>query len=228
MFIGCGDDCLKRCYPRDAMEASLDIVYEDRFLVVVDKPSGLLSVPGRRPEHADCVAARVRSRFADATGPLTVHRLDMDTSGLIVLALDPATHRALSRLFQERAVSKRYEAVVDGVVHPDEGTISLPLRLDVDNRPYQIVDEERGRPAVTHWRVLARGGPWTHVEFVPHTGRTHQLRVHAAVGLGCPIRGDLLYGDPNAAPRLQLHATELSLVHPATGEQMLWHSPATF
>lgn len=210
------------------MDSSLDIVHEDRFLVVVDKPSGLLSVPGRRPEHADCVAARVRARFPEATGPLTVHRLDMDTSGLIVLALDPTTHRALSRLFQEREVSKRYEAVVDGRVRPDEGTISLSLRLDLDNRPYQIVDEQRGRPALTRWRVLARGDRWTRVEFVPHTGRTHQLRVHAAVGLGCPIRGDLLYGDPTSAPRLQLHATTLSLRHPATGVQIEWHSPPTF
>ena len=210
------------------MDSSLDIVHEDRFLVVVDKPSGLLSVPGRRPEHADCVAARVRARFPEATGPLTVHRLDMDTSGLIVLALDPTTHRALSRLFQEREVSKRYEAVVDGRARPDEGTISLSLRLDLDNRPYQIVDEQRGRPALTRWRVLARGDRWTRVEFVPHTGRTHQLRVHAAVGLGCPIRGDLLYGDPTSAPRLQLHATTLSLRHPATGVQIEWHSPPTF
>jgi len=210
------------------MAPSLDIVHQDPFLVVVDKPSGLLSVPGRRPEHADCVASRVRDRFPDATGPLTVHRLDMDTSGLILLALDPDTHRALSRLFQERLVSKRYEALLDGEVRRAEGSVSLPLRLDVDNRPYQIVDPERGRAALTDWRVLERGGRWTRVEFVPHTGRTHQLRVHAAAGLGCPIRGDLLYGDPATASRLLLHATEISLRHPATGEQVTWQSHPPF
>lgn len=197
---------------------------------MVDKPAGLLSVPGKGPEHADCVASRVRALFPHATGPLTVHRLDMATSGLIVLALDPGAHRDLSRQFEERRVSKRYLAVLAGDVPADTGEIHLPMRLDVDRRPHQIVDFVHGKPAHTRYRVLERRqtpqGSRTSVEFEPITGRSHQLRVHAAEGLRAPILGDSLYGDAASAPRLMLHAWWLEFEAPGLGGRTAFRSDA--
>lgn len=198
--------------------------------VVVDKPTGMLSVPGKGPAKADCVAARVRAMFPDATGPLIVHRLDMETSGLMVLALDADAQRELSAQFERRLVHKSYTALLEADVPLDGGVVDLPIRLDIHNRPYQIVDHIVGREAVTRWRVLARETDRTRVRMAPVTGRTHQLRVHAAAGIGHPIVGDVLYGTrpPDAPPRLMLHASELSFIDPTTGRRVRFYSPAPF
>lgn len=196
--------------------------------VVVDKPYNMLSVPGRGPHLTDCAAARVKQRYPAATGPLTVHRLDMETSGLLVLALDPDTHRALSRQFQQRQVHKRYVAVVEGVVAADEGLIELPVRFDPPNRPHHVVDPIQGKPASTRWRVLGRRDVRTRIEFAPLTGRTHQLRLHAAHpdGLGSPIVGDSLYGE--IGPRMLLHAAWIEFTDPGTGERVAFTSEPPF
>lgn len=191
---------------------------------MVDKPASLLSVPGKGPEKQDCAAARVREMFPRATGPLTVHRLDMETSGLLLLALDAEAHRLLSGQFQRREVAKRYIAILDGAPAVEEGVVTLRQRLDIDNRPMQILDEEQGKEAVTQWRLLERlaapdGAARSRVEFEPITGRSHQLRLAAATptrlgGLGAPIAGDSLYGDPASAERLMLHAARLAFTDP--------------
>jgi tRNA pseudouridine32 synthase/23S rRNA pseudouridine746 synthase len=215
--------------------ASLPIVRATPELVVVDKPAGLLSVPGRGPDKQDCVASRVAAMFPEATGPLTVHRLDMETSGLMVLGLTPEAHRALSMQFEARTVDKHYIALLDGRLTTPRGSISLPLRLDVDNRPRQVVDHAQGKHALTSFRTLGYersvNGIWcTRVEFMPQTGRSHQLRVHAAhhEGLHHPILGDSLYGDASSAPRLMLHASALALTEPATGSRLTLNSPPPF
>jgi tRNA pseudouridine32 synthase/23S rRNA pseudouridine746 synthase len=202
-------------------------VFEDCYLAIVLKPPGLLSVPGRG-ELVDSVQSRLRARYPTATGPLVVHRLDLDTSGLLVVAKDLDTYVALQRLFTERAVEKRYVAWLDGNVVAERGTIELPLRVDLEDRPRQIVDAIHGKPAVTEWEVLAREGGRTLVALSPKTGRAHQLRVHAAHpnGLGVPIVGDRLYGRPDS--RLMLHAEALGFIHPHTHERLVWRSPAPF
>ncbi|MBM7113663.1 pseudouridine synthase [Archangium primigenium] len=207
---------------------ALSLVHEDAWLVVVDKPEGLLSVPGKGEALADSVLARLRARYPEAPGPLLVHRLDLDTSGLLVAARAPPVHALLQRQFLHRAVDKRYVAWVDGRVPADEGLIDLPLRVDLDDRPRQIHDPVHGKPALTRWRVLERRGARTRVAFFPLTGRTHQLRVHAAhpLGLGAPIVGDRLYG--HEGPRLLLHAEALTFTHPGTGERVTFTRPAPF
>ena len=196
--------------------------------VVVDKPAGLLSVPGKGPGKRRCAASIIAGLFPAASGPLVVHRLDMETSGLMVLGLDPEAQRALSAAFEARVVRKAYTALVAGDIAGDSGTISLPIRADIENRPVQIVDPVRGRESVTHWRMLARETDRTRVLFTPVTGRTHQIRVHAASGLGRPIVGDSLYGDGSPAPRLMLHACELGFPDPSTGGLVEFSSPAPF
>ena len=201
--------------------------------MVVDKPPGMLSVPGKGPEKADCVAARVRAMFPEASGPLIVHRLDMETSGLMVLGLTPEAQRDLSAQFEAREVEKAYTALLDGDVARDDGLIELPLRLDVNNRPYQVVDFHRGREAITRYRVVAREPDRTRVEFYPQTGRTHQLRVHAATprdggGLGRPIVGDVLYGQGKPGDQLLLHASRLSFRAPGGGARLEFASPPPF
>jgi tRNA pseudouridine32 synthase / 23S rRNA pseudouridine746 synthase len=208
------------------------VVYEDEWIVVVDKPCGLLSIPGRSGQLRDSVATRLRRRDPGATGALIVHRLDLDTSGLLLTARDPETHAALQAQFARREIEKRYVAWLDGQVAADRGTIDLPIRVDVDDRPRQIYDPVHGKPAVTAWEVLARDGDQTRVAFYPHTGRTHQLRVHAAHprGLAAPIRGDRLYGRA-AVPdgeRLALHAEALAFTHPRTGARIALERPAPF
>ncbi len=210
------------------------LVYGDGHLVVVDKPAGLLSVPGRGAARQDCAAARVQHHYPDA---LVVHRLDMATSGLLLLARGAAMQKALSRAFELRQVHKRYVALAAGrVAAPSDaggwGCIDLPLAADWPNRPRQVVDEVHGRPSRTRWRVLgydaARDA--TRLELEPVTGRSHQLRVHL-LALGHPILGDALYAPPavrERAPRLLLHASALELVHPATGEPLRWCRPAPF
>lgn len=202
------------------------IVHLDAGLVVVNKPAGLLSVPGRGPARADCAWSRVRARAPDA---LIVHRLDMATSGLLLFGRGADPQRALSIAFAERRVHKRYVAVVEGHPEQDAGEIDLPLIADWPNRPRQQVDVLRGKPSLTRWRVLAREGGRTRLALEPVTGRSHQLRVHAAA-MGWPIVGDSLYGRPHAgvAPRLLLHASELALPHPLDGRPLHWLSPAPF
>lgn len=208
----------------------LNVIYVDRKLVVVDKPSGLLSVPGRGPENQDCVVTRVQAMFPECRKFPTVHRLDMDTSGLLVLGLTARAQRELSQQFHDREVSKRYVAVLDGLVTRPEGVIDLPLRMDRFNRPYQVYDPIHGRRAVTEWRRLSVENGRTRVEFSPHTGRTHQLRMHSAhpLGLGCPIVGDRLYGSGTGPGQLLLHAGYLRFMHPKTKEMMEFFTEPSF
>lgn len=191
------------------------VVFEDDWLVVIAKPVGLLSVPGRGDALRDSVAIRMRARWPEA---MVVHRLDLDTSGLMLVAKDADTYAKLQKAFALREIDKRYAAWLDGSPVEDHGTIELPLRVDVDDRPRQIVDAQHGKRAITEWRVIRRDGARTRVAFTPRTGRTHQLRVHAAQGLGAPIRGDRLYG--RADDRLYLHAEALAFAHPHTGARI--------
>lgn len=203
---------------------ALDIVYEDDYLLALNKPAGLLSVPGKT--EAPSVYSLVRQHCPDAQGPLIVHRLDMATSGLLLVAKDKHTHQQLQAQFHHRQVKKRYVALLQGIVASDRGTIDLPLRPDPLDRPRQLVDPLHGKPALTHYEVLARGQAHTLVAFCPVTGRTHQLRMHAAhpAGLHCPIVGDELYG--HKADRLYLHAEALELLHPVTGIPLRLTCPA--
>ena len=205
--------------------AAIAIHHVDDALLVVEKPAGLLSVPGRLPEHQDCLINRVQQQYPDA---LVVHRLDQVTSGLMVLARGKAAHRALSMQFEKRQVGKRYQALVQGVVEADAGEIDLPLICDWLNRPRQKVDFAQGKPSLTRWRVLARDAQnlQTRLALVPVTGRSHQLRVHL-MSIGHPIVGDDFYG---AAPstRICLHAVALSLQHPGRAMPMLFESAAPF
>jgi tRNA pseudouridine32 synthase/23S rRNA pseudouridine746 synthase len=213
--------------PRAVGEGELVTLHEDARIVVVLKPAGLLSVPARDTTIIDSAWARLRARYPQATGPLLVHRLDLDTSGLLVAALDEDAYRLLQAQFVARTVEKRYAAWLEGVVPGARGTIALPLRVDLDQRPRQLVDFEHGKPAITDWEVLRRTARRTRVAFTPHTGRTHQLRVHAshAQGLGCPIVGDRLYGTP--AERLFLHAEALAFDHP-DGQRLRFVAEAPF
>jgi tRNA pseudouridine32 synthase/23S rRNA pseudouridine746 synthase len=202
---------------------------------VIEKPAGLHSVPGRGPHKQDSVASRAVVAFPDARGSIIVHRLDLETSGLMVIARTSVAHRALSRQFMHRKTGKTYEAVLDGLVDADEGAVDLPLGVDWPNRPRQKVDRERGRAARTLYRVLARDRAQrrTRVQFRPITGRTHQLRVHAATprsagGLGCPIVGDTLYGSPEGADRLLLHADHLAFWAPDSSDWVKFRSPPPF
>ena len=217
---------VRYCPPQDG---GPEIVHLDAHLMVVDKPAGLLSVPGRGEGREDCVASRMQRRFPEA---LIVHRLDMATSGLLVLARGPGMHRRLSALFHEREVEKAYTAVVHGLVTEDEGEVDLPLITDWPRRPMQMVCHLRGKASLTRFRVLARDeeAGCTRMALEPVTGRSHQLRVHM-LALGHPIVGDPLYGDAAvqaAHPRLMLHACSLTLPHPGTGQMLTWHSAPPF
>jgi tRNA pseudouridine32 synthase / 23S rRNA pseudouridine746 synthase len=206
----------------------LQFIHVDADLLVVDKPSGLLSVPGRGEDKQDCLISRIQQQFPEA---LTAHRLDMSTSGLLLVARGEAMQRELFRLFRERAVSKRYLATVDGLMAQDSGEIDLPMICDWPNRPRQIVDHQIGKPSLTRYRVIERQSATntTRVELEPITGRSHQLRVHLA-SLGHPILGDELYAGAAAdrAPRLLLHAAEIGFIHPFNGAAMLFRSKAPF
>jgi len=208
----------------------IDIVFEDDRLILCDKPSGLLTVPGKDPSLADCLEARVQQRYAQYPDTKVVHRLDKDTSGLLLLAFDKKALGSLGSQFEHRKVEKYYVARVWGEVEGDSGLIDLPLATDWENKPRQRVDHERGRPSRTQWEVLAREGPITRLKLTPLTGRTHQLRVHM-VALGYPILGDTFYADGparEAADRLQLHAEMLQFAHPASHEVMRFVRPAPF
>lgn len=204
-----------------APEAQFTLIYADSSLIIANKPSGLLSVPGRGEEKQDCLIKRVQTRHPDA---LIVHRLDFNTSGLLVLALGKDMHRRLSILFQDRQVDKRYVAVVEGKLEQESGEIDLPLIVDWPNRPLHKVDFESGKPSQTRYRVLRYDSDkdCTRVELTPLTGRTHQLRVHMKA-IGHVILGDPLYAEPVVqakADRLLLHAEFLAFQHPATGKAL--------
>ena len=205
------------------------IIYEDEWLAVVDKPAGMLSVPGKG--EACSVQTWARKQFPSATGPLVVHRLDMATSGLLLIAKNKEIHQNLQAQFKNKTVRKRYIALLDGRPAEHEGFISLPLLPDPLDRPRQVVSHEHGKPSITRYEVLAYDDPRpgiTRIAFYPQTGRTHQLRVHAAhpEGLNAPIFGDALYGKPGA--RLYLHAERLEFIHPATHQSLCIESPAEF
>lgn len=209
--------------PLAAPGGELRVVYEDRHLLVVDKPAGL---PTTAANGLDSVMLRLQRSGRHIEGPGYVHRLDQATSGLLVVALNDHTHKELQRQFEQHTVRKRYVALVEGRPDPPSGVVRLPLRPDYDDRPRQMVDPVDGKPCVTLYETVATNGGRSRVLFRPLTGRTHQLRVHAAQGLLCPIVGDNLYG--HLGPRLMLHADRLQLTHPATGERVTFEAPADF
>lgn len=207
-------------------DAPARILHEDAEILVVDKPAGLLSVPGRGEDRADCLIARLRDAFPTV---LLVHRLDLDTSGVMIFALTPHAQRHLGQQFERRHVKKTYVARVHGLLQPKTGRVDLPLVVDWPNRPRQKVDHETGRPAQTDWRVIRSTSDETRVRLHPLTGRSHQLRVHM-LSLGHPILGDPLYAEGAAAdhPRLMLHAETLRLRHPETNVTMTFSAPVPF
>lgn len=212
--------------PYDPPNDPLDILYEDSHIVVVNKPSGLLSVPGRGEHLADCLLSRVQSVFPEA---LLVHRLDRDTSGVMVFAMTAHAQRSLSMQFEKRTTKKTYIARVAGEVGEKTGTVDLPLIVDWPNRPLQKVCHETGKPAVTDWRVLKSGGGESRMRLSPKTGRSHQLRVHM-LAIGHVILGDPLYATGAALnhPRLMLHSEELRLNHPESGKGLSFRAKAPF
>jgi tRNA pseudouridine32 synthase/23S rRNA pseudouridine746 synthase len=211
-------------------DQGLEVLHAEPAFVVLVKPPGLLSEPGRGPDKRDCLLTRAQAVYPDAR---IVHRLDMQTSGVIVLARETLAHASLSEAFREREVDKRYEALVHGRPAPDEGEIDLPLVVDWPNRPRQVVCRDTGKPSLTRYRVLGEQqvdgvGTLTRVALAPVTGRTHQLRVHLAA-LGCPIAGDPFYGVAgDTAARMMLHAHRLDFAHPLTGERLSFTSPVPF
>jgi len=215
-------------------DCDVQALFEDADLLVLEKPAGLLCVPGRGPDKRDCLSARAAERWP---GALVVHRLDQATSGLCVMALHAVAQRRLSAEFAAQRVHKRYQAVVEGQPTPGPDAaaaggwseIALPIAADWERRPLRVVDPERGKASRTQWRILGPGvrAGSTRLELAPLTGRTHQLRVHLAA-IGHPILGDALYGDAASAPRLLLHATRLSFAHPVTGERLQFVSAPDF
>lgn len=203
-----------------------EILFEDQWLLVLHKPEGVLSVPGKSEEQS--IYSLLRARYPEATGPLVVHRLDMATSGLLLAAKTQKVHRHLQAQFENRSIKKRYIALLDGILPEEEGVIDLPICPDYLDRPRQMVNEELGKTAITRYQVMDRKNGQTRIAFFPLTGRTHQLRVHAAhpLGLNCPIVGDELYG--RKAERLYLHAEYLEFIHPVSGQRMVIEKKAEF
>lgn len=202
------------------------ILFQDDYLVALNKPCGMLSVPGRGPEKIDSLAHRVQNHFPDAK---VVHRLDCYTSGVMLFAIGIDVQRELNRQFRDREIDKEYVAMVHGVIKEESGVMDQPMRLDVDNRPVQIVDYEQGKPCETHWRVIERSDNSTRLKLVPITGRSHQLRVHCRE-LGYPIVGDHFYGlveDKDASVML-LHAERLEFTHPMSRERVVVVAPCGF
>jgi tRNA pseudouridine32 synthase/23S rRNA pseudouridine746 synthase len=205
----------------------LEIVYQDDQLLVLNKPSGLLTVPGKAAEHQDCLERRVQRVFPTAR---IVHRLDMATSGLVVMAIGADSQRHLNRQFEQRQTQKHYIARLEGVLPVQQGSVQLPLICDWPNRPKQMVCFQRGKPALTHFQLLSVTEHSSRVRLVPVTGRSHQLRVHMQ-WLGHPILGDKFYATPEglaAAPRLQLHAEYLALTHPMTQKLLTFNAESPF
>ena len=208
-------------------EPFLDIIHQDDDILLLAKPAGLLSVPGKPAAHKDCLELRAQSRFPFAK---PVHRLDMSTSGLLLMGLSEQAHRYLSIGFERRLVEKTYIALLYGHMSEPEGQVDLPLTCDWPNRPRQKIDFETGRASKTNWRVVGVEGDHTRVELTPITGRSHQLRVHMA-SMGHPILGDSFYAHQSAseaAPRLMLHAQDLSFLHPLDGERVSFSAPSPF
>lgn len=204
----------------------IQVLYDDDAIAIINKPAGLLSVPGK--EITESVYTQVKNLYPAAEEPLIVHRLDMETSGILLIAKTKSVHKNLQQQFLDKTIQKRYVAILDGIIKEDEGTINLPLRVDLDDRPRQLVCYEHGKPALTKWEVVKRTPSQTRLHFYPITGRTHQLRVHAAhsLGLNTPIIGDELYG--LKADRLKLHAEEISFLHPSTSKRMKYKCLAEF
>ncbi|MEM6752197.1 MAG: pseudouridine synthase, partial [Cyanobacteria bacterium P01_C01_bin.38] len=237
--------CVERCQPlmgfllsgidSSSLVKEIPIIYEDKWLIAVNKPSGLLSVPGRSHHNQDSVVSRLNNllSLSDGKNVKAVHRLDMDTSGILLLAKNQEVYRLLSKQFEQRLVNKVYEAVLSGNLNVDRGTIELPLWGNPENRPYQQVNYQLGKACITKFKVvniLNKQENYTRIEFIPVTGRTHQLRVHAAdaQGLGMPILGDKLYGCNLTASRLHLHARELSFEHPYLKEKIYLKTEVPF
>ena len=231
------EPCDERCGYILPSILGLEILYRDKDIVVVNKPGGLLSVPGKGEDKKDCVEARVRNLFPQAPKQCAVHRLDMETSGILICALNAEAHRKLNEQFAEGLVHKKYLALLDGILHgKPEGRTELPFRLDTENRPHQIYDEKNGKLGITEWKKLGvvkkntvvepvETTAYTRIQFTPLTGRTHQLRLAASChvekgGLGIPIVGDSLYGKCSEGQRLMLHAAEILFVHPTSGQKM--------
>jgi tRNA pseudouridine32 synthase/23S rRNA pseudouridine746 synthase len=209
-----------------AVVTDLEIIFEDNYLVFINKPAEFLSVPGK--QLTDSVYERVKASYPNTTGPLLVHRLDMSTSGILMIAKSKEIHKLMQAQFLSKKIQKSYVALLDGFIEKNEGEIDIPLRGDFDDRPKQLVCHEFGKAAKTKFRVLSREGNTTRILFFPITGRTHQLRVHAAhhLGLGCPILGDDLYGTKST--RLYLHAQELIFIHPISKQQQRVYCKAPF
>lgn len=242
--------CDEKCSIVLPFMLGLKIEYQDEHIVVVDKPANLLSVPGRGEDKQDCIVNRLKTLFPNCIVQPSVHRLDMDTSGLLVLALTEKAHRFLSEQFMNGTVYKEYEALLRGkpcgkAAFDNEkksinyGTIKLPFRLDIENRPYQIYDKEKGKMGITDWffmeykkcpKEICHEKVLTRIKFIPKTGRTHQLRLHSMhpEGLGIPIQGDRLYGSRLEGERMMLHATKLKFIHPETLELLTFKSPSPF
>lgn len=210
----------------DKIKYKIEIIYDDEAIAIVNKPAGLLSVPGK--EECESVFSQLKIIYPESNGPLIVHRLDMATSGIMLIAKTKLSHENLQKQFLNRTIQKRYVALLDGLVKENSGTIDLPLRVDLEDRPRQLVCFDYGKPAITKWEVIKRSKGQTKVNFFPVTGRTHQLRVHAAhhLGLNIPIIGDQLYGIKSK--RLMLHAEEISFTHPTTSEKMNFCCTADF
>ena len=228
-FMMQGMDVDPNPHEAQSAPASLTVLYDDAYLSVVDKPAGMLTVPGRI--EAPSLLSIYQTIFPDASGPMIVHRLDMATSGIVLIAKNKEVHKHLQSQFADRRTAKIYEALLEGIVTADEGIISLPIRPNPDDRPRQIVDCVNGKEAITHYRVIDRTATGcTRIEFHPMTGRTHQLRLHSAhqQGLGCPIVGDTLYGKHSDGTRLCLHARSLTFTHPVTGKVITITSPTPF
>ena len=235
--------CDERCSLILPSMLGIKILYRDEDIIVVNKQSGLLSVPGRGPDKQDCIVNRVKKIFPDCIQQPAVHRLDMETSGIMVLAFTKEAHKNINKQFEEGLVQKKYVALLDGILPklkiPDEGQMELYFRLDIDNRPHQIWDEVNGKKAVTQWKILGverytdphgKTTNATRVLFIPHTGRTHQLRLASADkhGFNVPIIGDTLYGKCTPGQRLMLHAQYIKFTHPTTGQTIEFTCPAEF
>lgn len=207
-------------------KTAIKIIFEDNYLAVIHKPNGLLSVPGKEIE--DSVYSRIKKLYPTATGSLIVHRLDMSTSGILLIAKNASTHKHLQAQFINKTIKKRYVALLDGVLDKNKGEINLPLRVDLNDRPKQLVCYEHGKLARTNWKIIEVKNNKTRIHLYPITGRTHQLRVHAAhnLGLNTPILGDDLYGVK--ADRLYLHAEKITFIHPKTAKQLSFISPTPF
>ena len=209
-----------------SFDKKIEIIYEDEAILVINKPENFLSVPGI--EVKDSVQERMKLMYPEITSPMIVHRLDMQTSGILVLAKTKVSHERLQKQFLKKKIEKRYVALLDGLIEQNEGEINLPLRVDLDDRPRQLVCEEYGKPALTHYEVIERKDNKTRVYFYPITGRTHQLRVHAShvLGLNCPIIGDDLYG--TKAERLYLHAEKIEFFHPISNKKLTFNIEPNF